>query len=391
MSGLFGSNVLEVAIGLIFIYFLLSLTCSGINEFLAGLFKWRARDLEHGITNLICNPALAQQVLNHPLIKAMGNDNAEAAPVKALAGTQGASGKPDAKAYAGKPSYIPARTFSLALLDTLAPASYGPTTVERLREQAQAMTRATSTGQEGLPSLGKSLLALLDDSRHQTSVPVRMDDIRRFVQAELAGTSEVGNALSAITSAKTLADIRDNVVPLLPTDKRQALLDFMTAGQADFNALRTSIETWFDNSMNHVSDVYKRRVQIYLFGIGLCVTLFIGADSLQIVHTLATDGPLRDAVVAQAGHANNTADAGALVSQLDQFRQLFGYGDLVTQWGKLNAGQEIVLFVEKLIGLLLTALAVSFGAPFWFDLLNKVSNLRSGTKPNPSDPAQTAN
>jgi hypothetical protein len=38
--------------------------------------------------------------------------------------------------------------------------------------------------------------------------------------------------------------------------------------------------------------------------------------------------------------------------------------------------------LAKLLGLLLTALAISQGAPFWFDLLSKVSNQRgSGAVP----------
>jgi hypothetical protein len=39
----------------------------------------------------------------------------------------------------------------------------------------------------------------------------------------------------------------------------------------------------------------------------------------------------------------------------------------------------------KAAGLAITVLAVSLGAPFWFDLLNKLANLRaSGPKPQPS-------
>jgi len=33
--------------------------------------------------------------------------------------------------------------------------------------------------------------------------------------------------------------------------------------------------------------------------------------------------------------------------------------------------------VKMIIGWLITALALSLGAPFWFDLLNKLMNLRS--------------
>src|SRR5262245_29106803 len=128
MFGLFGS-ALEVVLGLSFVYFVLSLICSHINELLAGLFKLRARDLARGIANLVCDPGIAEVVLKHPLIKALGNDNAEARPVRWLA-------RP---AWAGAPSYIPARTFALALFEALAPATEGPVTVERLRCRALSL------------------------------------------------------------------------------------------------------------------------------------------------------------------------------------------------------------------------------------------------------------
>ena len=59
MPGLFGSTILEVVIGLAFVYLLLSLICSTINELLAGFMKLRARDLEQGIRNMLCDPELA--------------------------------------------------------------------------------------------------------------------------------------------------------------------------------------------------------------------------------------------------------------------------------------------------------------------------------------------
>ncbi len=40
----------------------------------------------------------------------------------------------------------------------------------------------------------------------------------------------------------------------------------------------------------------------------------------------------------------------------------------------------------KVMGLLLTIVAVSLGAPFWFDVLNRLVNLRmSGAKPKPAE------
>src|SRR4051794_1708605 len=84
---LFGSTMIEVAIGVIFVFLLVSLLASALNELIEAWLKYRARYLERGITRLLSNDDLAKEFFDHPLIKPLGE----------------------------KPSYIPARTFSLAL------------------------------------------------------------------------------------------------------------------------------------------------------------------------------------------------------------------------------------------------------------------------------------
>ena len=45
---------------------------------------------------------------------------------------------------------------------------------------------------------------------------------------------------------------------------------------------------------------------------------------------------------------------------------------------------EAWALLSKLVGLTLTAVAISFGAPFWFDTLSKLGRLRSGGAPPPA-------
>src|SRR2546421_3854064 len=97
---MFGSYVLEVAIGLVFVYMLVSLLCSTINEqVIARFLNLRAKTLEDGIKNMLADPqgnGLAKQLYENPLIKGLSQN--------------AASGK------ARKPSYIPADIFALALM-----------------------------------------------------------------------------------------------------------------------------------------------------------------------------------------------------------------------------------------------------------------------------------
>jgi hypothetical protein len=58
-------------------------------------------------------------------------------------------------------------------------------------------------------------------------------------------------------------------------------------------------------------------------------------------------------------------------------------------WGKLP--QDVGGWLLKIIGLTITTLAVSLGAPFWFDVLKNLANMRStGPAPQPPEPSKKA-
>ena len=97
-GGMFGSDTLEIVIGVSFVLLFLSLISTALNEFIAAAMYLRARQLRSGIQALVEVPQIAAMVEQHPLVRSL---------------------------TAGKkfPSYIPARTFAMALIDIVAPAS----------------------------------------------------------------------------------------------------------------------------------------------------------------------------------------------------------------------------------------------------------------------------
>ncbi len=143
---MFGSAILDTAIGLVFVFLVVSLVVSAANELLAALFKWRANNLFLGIRQLLQDASvtgLVTRFYEHPLIDGLSS-----------------KGK--------KPSYIPSRTFALALLDIVSPATPGSNrTLENL-----------TAGIEKLPGpLQVTFRVLLDEAGH---------DIEQFkVQLEI--------------------------------------------------------------------------------------------------------------------------------------------------------------------------------------------------------------
>ena len=107
-----------------------------------------------------------------------------------------------------------------------------------------------------------------------------------------------------------------------------------------------------------------------LIGVAAAVTVAVNADSIRMVEQLWQDDALRAAIASAAEQAVANGD----LSQVDERTELrafpIGYPNSV----RGNAFQTIV-------GWLLTVAAISLGAPFWFDLLSKISHLRaSGTR-----------
>src|SRR6266700_228292 len=119
---MFGSVVLEVAIGLTLVYLLFSLICSAINEFIARLLKWRSKTLEDGIKSML-------EGLTDAEGKSVANRIYDTPLIRGLIGKGKALTKTDLK-----PTYIPSRTFALALLDIVAPSQKDrPATFDSVR------------------------------------------------------------------------------------------------------------------------------------------------------------------------------------------------------------------------------------------------------------------
>ena len=112
---MFGSRILEVAIGIIFIFLLVSMICSAIREGIESWVKSRAAFLEQGIRELLHDRhavGIARSLYTHPLVYGLYateyRPRTSARPLTALA--RGGN----------LPSYIPSRIFALALLDIAA-------------------------------------------------------------------------------------------------------------------------------------------------------------------------------------------------------------------------------------------------------------------------------
>lgn len=264
---MFGLEILDVILGLAFVYLLLSLICSAVNEYIAGLTNRRGTALVAGISKLlddIGDPGLKREVLGHRLIRSMYSRDWR--------------GRPRA------PSYIPARTFAMALLDTV--ENRKPS---RLADAAHAAAPA-QPGAPATPVFGEGESdadhpALRSKQSVRDILDLMKDDALEDVAQSIA--SEVDDTADRLP---------------LPANARRTVHEAVATSRTELQKLHDSVEVWFNNSMDRVTGGYKRRTQLILWLIGLVVAILLNADTFDMWRRLSTDDKLRESVALQASN-----------------------------------------------------------------------------------------
>ena len=394
----FGLDSLDVAIGLVLFFLIVSMICSAIREALEGVLKLRARNLERGVRELLDDPSgetLARSIYEHGQVYSLFAGDYDAA---ALSWKKSELFTRPLGAirlwWAGRklPSYIPSRQFASALIDIIGRGS----------------TR--------------------------WPYPVPSEKI-------------------------AVADLRARVSALPGSRVQRAVLAALDHAQDDLEQATQNLERWFDGSMDRVSGWYKRSTQAWLFVIGLAAAVLLNLDALTVGHRLSEDKVLRQAFLAQAEaytaprpanetpagtpppavpaaratpppRAGGPVRAGEVVPSVSQpsvgppvrtvpelRRDLAKMGaptgwvavsrtETVEEKGKAKRVEVVHRYpapqyealcdgpaakcdkvpttgwwLSAILGWLITAVAVTFGAPFWFDILNKFMVIRATVKP----------
>ncbi|WP_121971485.1 hypothetical protein [Leptolyngbya sp. BC1307] len=181
----------------------------------------------------------------------------------------------------------------------------------------------------------------------------------------------------------------------------------------ELQQLQTELEAWFDRGMERASGVYRRNVKGVGLLIGLAIAFTLNADTFYMFQRLSTDQAIRNSIVQTAEQLEvrgiDSPEALAEDLSIDELSEriegdlrLVGaaVGDIladyplpigrteavITAQQAAEANWPIPLIPQRLIGWLITALALSMGASFWFDLLRKVMSVRASGDPPKSSP-----
>jgi len=197
--------------------------------------------------------------------------------------------------------------------------------------------------------------------------------------------------------SRTVQDLKNGVSKLPDPRVSQAVLGLLDSGQQDIDLARQRVENWYDDAMERVSGGYKRRAQVViaLLGLGLCIGLNV--DSLMIIRELWNDEALRTAVAAEAQKQADTPQAMDKCKDKDKDPMNCVTASIRAAnmppigWARdgVRDARGSSGWLLKVLGILISSVAVAMGAPFWFDLLNKFVNLRLTGSP-PPDSRQSA-
>ncbi len=334
---------------------MLALGSMGIQEWIAGLLKFRAKDMAKTIRSMLqepdseqmvdptanlwtrigqaiwrvwlrpfgesirrffagtpVTPSLVTEFYNHPFIRAM------AKPGK-------------------RPSYIPSNTFALTLFDLAmnagTEASPIRSALEKMREQTADLQKLVG-GASNLPTDLKRLFQLAEAAEN---AEVAARDATPANQAAAMRARDLGLTRVKAELAKfesTYTQLKPILEELLKTDKAKeglAALDakyqstvkrtlggFLDAAQEATKkaedviaTARTNVEQWFDDTMARLSGRYKRRAQVINIVLGIGLAVLLNVDAVVVAQTLWREPTLRQAVVAQAEKFQLPADEGA--------------------------------------------------------------------------------
>jgi hypothetical protein len=319
-------SILDLIAGITFIFFLLSIINNSLFELLATALKWRANNLKLWLQTILIGKINDQSTLdsfvNHPALSALSAKNKST-------------------------TYIAAKDFASVLIDLVC-------------------------------------------HEHDETIPDTLGNIKHAIDKTNIIPAELKRTLLYFIGKTEAAKATDQAI-------------------AEIEHFQKQIEGWFDGMMERLSGKFKRRAFTVTFIFSTFIAIALNIDTISLANYLYSDPDAR-AQLAAASYSK-VSDSATLVL-VDKIRSDDKIEDHATQMSLDSLRNEIKIQkdlidntigtikatipmgwneaerkalaenpVKKAGGLIITILAMCLGAPFWFDVLGKIANLRSSIKP----------
>ena len=365
------SGIIDLAIGLAFVFGVTAALSSAATELIARFFGLRGAYLLTGLRELVDGGEVTTD---------LGQAEAAYRDVQTMAWRT------------GDPAERPSMTSALLGGPILG---------------SQGMAGRVSSRKLRLTPAGKpGRLATMTANRQYGSMWSQRRSLPSYIPAKSFADAVIDLVVPDAGGRTTMGVIQQNVATLLPDSPlRQSLLALVKNAGDDVSQFRVAVEGWYDDHMDRVSGWYKRRVAKITVAVGAVLVLLLNINALTIGRTLYTQSTVSAAVSAVAAKSTGCparqAPQDCLAQVQGQLSAAVTAG-LPIGWGTVRdctepkarcnwldqrgifsrhggSGWQLVLV---LIGFLIMVTALVPGAQFWFGLLIKIGTLRAtGPKP----------
>lgn len=218
----------------------------------------------------------------------------------------------------------------------------------------------------------------------------------------------IGRAVTDLITARDGVSFLKQAIDKLPgtaqSNRIKGLLESLQRdAKEDIADFRKLIESHYDAAMDRASGWYKRKTQTIALIVSAIFVVFANVDTISLANSLSLNPAARAKMLeiaqqqvdaaqestsrpgAPAANSGSTADADALKEAKDRSEKAaevlaktnvdLSSAGIQLGWKALPASCSD--WVSKIIGLLISILAISLGAPFWFDLLSRVMQVRA--------------
>ncbi|MEM9885581.1 MAG: hypothetical protein AAF849_06780 [Bacteroidota bacterium] len=343
-------NILEIVIGIIFVMLLFSLLATTIMETISGVFALRGRNLKKALRHILAhdgNESLFKEFQESEMYKQLASKN-----------RIGTGYRP--------PSYVSANSFWMIMSNIMFKGTDNNLT--KVRDRVLELAEKGQVGHH----LKQVMIQLLDETE----------------RADAAGrnSEQLKSSIEFIQNEKV----------------KNQIVAYAEGVETKLDAFKTNVEDWYNNIMDRTSGWYKRQTQAILFGIGITIATSFNVDVISIYNQLSANPELAIQIANQAQAFTVKEDADVTPQNYDASEGIILTGNELAEirnlvkndiaslesplgvgWGLVDReGMEIKDWLLKFGGWIVTSFGIMLGAPFWFDLLRKLVNIRnSGAKP----------
>jgi len=327
--------LLEVAVGLIFTWLVLSLATVELQDYVGSLFSWRAKFLEQALLNMLKDPALVRRVYEEPIIRALG--------------------AMDTRGRLKKPTSLPSGSFASAFLEVIAGGGK--------KEDSRVVTSVSAA------SVRAGLLDLKTENI----------ELARTLELVLSGLDS-----KSLETPDSVAKYHKNLSDWFDTVMAQAsgwykgrarvwsfIIGFVLAIIFNVDTLHITQQLWREPTLRAVIVAHAENQA--------------RAPQPEIANLTQTFEDLAIPVGWNTVPAQDSSICSWPPVQPDQRPGVYSAGECRELTNLPKWGDPYGWFL-KVFGLVVTGLAAMQGAPFWFEVLRKVLSIRA--QPTTAPPAE---